>query len=102
MTKLKYTIGAVAIVTLGSFGLANAGSPAQYFERIDTDANGTVSLAEFVAHKTAKGKHTAEQAEVKFASLAGDDGELTFAEFEAAMQHRGDHKDCSNKMGSSS
>lgn len=93
MTKFKLITGAAATVALGSISFASAGSPAEYFEKIDADANGTISQAEFVAHKTANGKVTAEKAEMKFAHLAGDDGELTLAELKAAMEaHRGHGK----------
>jgi len=101
MTKFKIISGVAAIVALGSFSFAYAGSPAAYFEKIDANANGSISQAEFVSYKTADGKHTAEQAEMKFAKLAGDDAQLSLAEFEAAMHHRGDH-DCKDKMKSSS
>ena len=85
MSKLKIITGATALVALGSFSFAYAGSPAEYFETIDADASGAISQAEYVAHKTADGRYTAEKAEAKFAKLAGDDGELTLAELEAAM-----------------
>ena len=46
-----------------------------------------ITQAEYVAYKTADGKYTAEKAGAKFAKLAGDDGELTLAEFEGAMKN---------------
>ena len=55
------------------------------------------SQAEFVAHKTAGGKYTAAQASEKFAKLAGDDGQLTLAEYEGSMKKARAHKDCDKK-----
>ena len=86
MTPFKTLLGATALIVLAPAGVAFAGSPAAYFEKIDADASGTVSQAEFVAYKTADGKVTAAEAEAKFAKLAGEDGTLTLAELEAAMK----------------
>ena len=51
----------------------------------DTDANGQVTKAEFVAAKTADGKTTAADAEAKFAKIDADaNGIVTEAEYTAA------------------
>ncbi|MBR9836111.1 MAG: hypothetical protein GYB42_13230 [Alphaproteobacteria bacterium] len=86
MTKFKIALGSAVFVALGSFSAAHAGNAAEYFEKIDADANGSVTQAEYVAYKTAGGKVTAEKAEAKFTKLAGDDGEMSLAELEAAMK----------------
>ncbi len=53
----------------------------------DTDANGQVSKAEFVAAKTADGKKTAAEVEAKFAKMdTNADGILTDAEYTAAKE----------------
>lgn len=96
--KLISSVGAVA--ALGAFSLAYAGSPADYFEKFDTDASGVVTEAEFIAYKTADGKHTAEAAAEKFAKIAGDDGEMTLAELETAMERRHQHHDNKADQGS--
>ena len=83
--KLKFVTGAVGIIAASAFAVAYAGSPADYFNKIDADASGMITQAEYVAHKTEGGKYTAEQASEKFAKLAGDDGQLSLAELEAAM-----------------
>ncbi|MDG1825051.1 MAG: hypothetical protein ABNH53_01225 [Henriciella sp.] len=97
MTTLKLISGAAAFAALSTFSLAHAGSPVDYFNKIDADASGVVSQAEFVAHKTAGGKYTAAQASEKFAKLAGDDGQLTLAEYEGSMKKARAHKDCDKK-----
>lgn len=84
--KLKLVSGAIAGLTACAFAVAHAGSPADYFNKIDADASGMITQAEYVAYKTAGGKVSAEKATEKFAKLAGDDGELSLAEFEGAMK----------------
>ena len=62
---------------------ASAGEMAA-FSDIDADASGTVSESEFVAHKTADGKLTVEEASDKFVEIDADaDGEVTRDEMEA-------------------
>ena len=84
--KLKLATGAVGLVAAGVFAVAHAGSPADYFNKIDADSSGVITQAEYVAYKTSGGKYSAEKATEKFAKLAGDDGELTLAELEGAMK----------------
>ena len=90
--KLKYATAAFGLVTASAFTLAHAGSPADYFNKIDADASGMITQAEYVAYKTSGGEVTAEKATEKFAKLAGDDGELSLAEFEGATKAKS--KDC--------
>lgn len=85
MTKLKLISCAGALAGLGALAAAHAGSPADYFNKYDTNADGVVTEAEFVAVKTASGKATAEEAQAKFAKVAGADGQMTLAELETAM-----------------
>ncbi len=84
MTFLKRAFMASTAALLGGTAMALAGTPAETFASMDTDANGLVSEAEFVAYATAKGGHSAEEAGAKFAELAGTDGSLTLAELEAS------------------
>ena len=84
--KLKLTTSIVGLFAASAFAVAHAGSPADYFKKIDADASGMITQAEYVAYKTADGKYSAEKAGAKFAKLAGDDGELSLAEFEGAMK----------------
>ena len=84
--KIKFTAALVGLVSAGAFTVAHAGSPADYFNKIDANADGAITEAEYVAYKTADGKYTAEKAAKKFAKYAGDDAEISLAEFEAAMK----------------
>ena len=84
--KMKLLSVSLGVIAAGAFAVAHAGSPADYFNKIDADASGMITQAEYVAYKTADGKYSAEKAGAKFAKLAGDDGELSLAEFEGAMQ----------------
>lgn len=84
MTFLKRAFLASTAAFLGGAAMALAGTPAETFASMDTDANGLVSETEFVAFATTKGGHSAEEASAKFAKLAGTDGNLSLAELEAA------------------
>lgn len=84
--KLKLTTTIAGLFAASAFAVAHAGSPADYFNKIDADASGMITQAEYVAYKTSGDKYTAEKASEKFASLAGEDGELSLAEFEGAMK----------------
>ena len=84
--KMKLMTVSMGAIAAGAFAVAHAGSPADYFNKIDADASGMITQAEYVAYKTADGKYSAEKAGAKFAKLAGDDGELSLAEFEGAMK----------------
>lgn len=98
MRRSKLLASAVIGLAFGAAGAAFAGSPAEYFEKIDANADGTISQAEFVAHKTADGKYTAEKASEKFSAIAGDDGQITLAEMEGAMKaSKRKKKDCKDK-----
>lgn len=85
MSKLKLISCAGALAGLGAFSVAHAGSPADYFNKYDANADGVVTEAEFVAVKTASGKVTAAEATEKFSKIAGTDGQMTLAELETAM-----------------
>ncbi len=101
--KLKTVIlGTGSIAAMGVFSIAMAGSPADYFEKIDANADGVVTQAEYVAHKTEGGKYTAAQASESFTKVAGDDGSLTLAEMEAAMEKKASKAkhDCKDKGNS--
>ena len=89
MTYLKLIPMFAAAGIIGGSLVASAGSPVEKFATMDTDASGLVSEAEFVAHATASGDHTAEEAQVKFLKIAGDDGAITLAELEAAYADKG-------------
>ncbi len=97
MVKTILSMGA-AIATVSAFSVAVAGSPADYFEKIDANADGVVTQAEYVSYKTADGKYTSEKATASFTKVAGDDGQLTLAEFEGAMKKASkSKKDCKKK-----
>lgn len=84
MTYLKRVTTLITAACLGGAMVASAETVAEKFASMDTDANGLVSLAEFVVYATSSGQHTTLEAQDKFAELAGDDGALSYEELEAA------------------
>ncbi|WP_300376603.1 EF-hand domain-containing protein [Henriciella sp.] len=80
----RIAIFAAAAAT-GAFA-ASAGEMAA-FSDIDTDADGMITETEFVAHKTADGEVTEQEASDKFAKIDADfDGSITEAEMTAAKE----------------
>lgn len=92
MKHSKLFASALVAVTLGVSGVALAGSPADYFGKIDANADGNVSEAEFVTYKTAGGKYSSEDAAAKYAKLSGGDGTFTLADMEAVMKDKAKKK----------
>ncbi len=97
MTFKKLSICAVSALGASAFAMAFAGSPADYFEKIDADASGAVSKAEYVAYKSAKGEYSDAEISASFDKMAGEDGVLTLAEMEGAMKASKAKKDCKDK-----
>ncbi|MEM9842541.1 MAG: hypothetical protein AAF767_07825 [Pseudomonadota bacterium] len=93
MIERTLVLCAAGTLAFGTLMSAHASSAADYFKKIDADASGIISQAEYVSYKTANGKHSAEDASKAFLKLAGDDGELSLAEFEGAMKKAGSSKD---------
>ncbi|PKP83274.1 MAG: hypothetical protein CVT79_00175 [Alphaproteobacteria bacterium HGW-Alphaproteobacteria-18] len=63
------------------------------FAEVDTNADGVISASEFIAHKTADGKYTEAEAAAKFETMAGMDGQITEADWDAAKEEYRDKKD---------
>jgi hypothetical protein len=87
MKRIMITTGLAAFAIAGA---AAAGDWQAKFDGMDTNSDGVVSEAEFTTYKTTGGDTTEADAREKFLVLAGPDGELTLAEFEAAIQVRSD------------
>lgn len=82
-------ISAAAFV--GAMG-ASAGEKVTFAE-VDTNADGAISATEFIAHKTADGKHTEAEAATKFETIAGTDGQISEADWDTAMEEYRDKKE---------
>ncbi len=89
MIHAKLISAAAVLTAAGAFSLAHA-NPSEHFNKIDTNADGVVNEAEFVAYKTANYDYSAEEAAEKFSKIAGDDGQLTLVEFGTALEK--DHR----------
>lgn len=59
--------------------------PTDAFKAMDTDGDAVVTQSEYVAHASANEGMDPEGAKLRFEVLAGQDGELTEAEFTGAM-----------------
>ncbi len=81
---------------LGAFA-AQAGEPADKFAAMDLDGSGVVTETEFVTWAVGEG-HSEGDATAKFTEVAGDDGELTLEELEAAMASYGEDKTADDGM----
>ncbi len=85
---------AAAVVAGPALAGDKAEKMAAKFAKIDANADGSVSEAEFMAHKRAsyaeKGEEMTAEKEAKaagwFAKAAGEDGSLTLAEMTAAYK----------------
>lgn len=73
------------------------------FADVDTNADGVISATEFIAHKTADGKHTEEEATAKFETVAGIDGQISEEDWDAAMEeYKADKEDKADEAGDTS
>jgi len=88
MTHKKLVSLLAGAMMAGGAMVANADTVSDKFAAMDTNADGGVTLAEFVTYATSDGKHTAEEAGTKFAEISGDDGLLTLEELEAAYAEK--------------
>jgi len=92
MTNLKKALLLGASVAILGIGAASAGDSkkheakmAEKFAAMDVDGNGTISEAEYLAHKT-------EKARKHFSKVSGGDGELTLEEAKEARKKRYEKK----------
>lgn len=86
---IRFTL--ISAAALAGAMAANAGE-LPLFSEVDTDYDGVISEAEFVAYKVARGEHTEEEATSKFAEIAGDDGVISADEW-AALGERKETKE---------
>lgn len=70
-----------AAALAGAMG-ASAGEKTTFAD-VDTNADGMISASEFIAYKTADGKHTQAEAAESFETAAGQDGQITEEDWEA-------------------
>ena len=70
---------------------AQAGEKATFAD-VDANSDGAISATEFIAHKTADGEHTQAEAALKFEEVAGTDGQISEADWDAAMEEYRDKK----------
>ena len=90
-----------AAALAGAMG-ASAGEKVTFAD-VDTNADGAISATEFIAHKTADGKHTEAEAATKFEEIAGADGQISEADWDAAMEeYRAKKEDKAEKTGDES
>ncbi|MFN4025227.1 MAG: hypothetical protein ACK4MQ_10350 [Hyphomonas sp.] len=84
----------ISAAALAGAMAANAGE-LPLFSEVDTDFDGVISQAEFVAYKVAGGEYTEEEAAAKFTEIAGDDGVISADEW-AALSERKESKESSD------
>ena len=91
----RYTLfGALAVCALG----ASAGEQVS-FDTVDTNADGFVSEAEFVAWKTANGDVSPADALVKFIAIDADaSGMISESEMQVAMEAEETDADADSTM----
>ena len=83
MKKILSTISVAAIVLTGA--AFAGGSMEEWFAKVDTNSDGVISEAEYLADKEA-------YARKKFAKMAGEDGQLTVEDIKAYKEAHKMHK----------
>lgn len=101
MIHSKLFASALVTISLGVSGVALAGSPSDYFGKMDANADGNVTEAEYVSYKTADGKYTVDKASAKYTKLSGGDGTFTLVDMEASMEKAKSKKGCKDKAKTS-
>jgi hypothetical protein len=94
MKKLIATVSAAAIAFAGASAFAGEKTMDEWFASVDTNGDGVISEAEYVADKEA-------YARKKFAKMAGDDGQLTKEDIKAYKKkaHKKHKKEKKEKKG---
>ncbi len=82
--KTLITAALGSLVAAGSALAQDPMSAEPKFSAVDANADGVVSEQEFVVYMTATGQ-SEDVARQQFAAAAGDDGQMTEAEFGAAI-----------------
>ena len=101
MTKFKTSLLLAAIATIGLASTAQAEPNEKFvkkkFAKIDTSADNTVDLEEYMAFRTKRGNTNTKAITRQFERAAGDDNLMSIEEFAATMKNKKGGKKKKNK-----
>ncbi|MEM7766286.1 MAG: hypothetical protein AAF253_02225 [Pseudomonadota bacterium] len=85
-TLMKPALALLAAAALAAPSVLAQGAAADTFKAMDVNGDGMVSQSEYVTHAAAYDGTDPESAKLRFELLAGQDGQLTEAEFADASE----------------